>query len=204
MPHKDLWQQIHQTRPADSVSWFQSHADLSLGLILHLTAGRAGHILDVGCGTSYLVDELLGHPELEVSLLDISPHALDLTWRRLGPKAERVHWIEGDVTEVPLPERAYDIWHDRAVFQFLTKPAQRAAYVAQLRRALRPGGHVIMAELSPDGPAQCCGLPVMHFGPHSLHAELGEAFSLLGYVGEAHIAPDGSVQPYIYCHCQIH
>jgi hypothetical protein len=103
-----------------------------------------------------------------------------------------------------LPAQAYDVWHDRAVFHFLTEPAQRAAYVAQVRRAVRPGGHVIVAAFGPDGPLQCSGLPVRRYAAGELHAEFGGAFELLEHVSEAHRTPGGAVQQFVYCHCRMH
>ena len=115
-----------------------------------------------------------------------------------------MRWIEGDVTKLSLEQARYDIWHDRAVFHFLTSPDDRAAYVAQVRRAVKPGGHVIVAAFAPDGPQQCSGLPVLRYAPAALHAEFGGAFELLEHLREDHLTPAGVIQHFVYCHCLMH
>ncbi len=137
-------------------------------------------------------------------MLDLSAAALRIAQRRLGPRARAVQWLAGDVTRVELPPRSFDIWHDRAVFHFLTERAQREAYVARVRHAVRPGGHVIVAAFGPDGPLRCSGLPVMRFAPDALHAEFGGAFELVEHRTEAHVTPNGAVQQFVYCHCRLH
>lgn len=201
MTAQQHWEAVYRTKPADSVSWFQPHAQQSLDLIRRIAKGAASRIIDVGGGASTLVDDLMELSQLDVSVLDISAAALDVARLRLQERAERVHWIVGDITQVVLPARAYDIWHDRAVFHFLTEPAQREAYVERVRKAVRPGGHVIVAAFGPDGPTQCSGLPVMRYAPDQLHAQFGGAFELLEHLTEAHRTPAGSVQQFVYCHC---
>lgn len=206
MDAKSHWNKVYTTKASDAVSWYQPHALLSLGLIERV-AGRPGapaRLIDVGGGASTLVDDLLLRKIANVSVLDISGAALDVARRRLGTRAADVRWIEGDITTVELPADGYDIWHDRAVFHFLTHPAARAAYVEQVRRAVRPGGHVIVAAFAPDGPLQCSGLPVVRYAPASLHAEFGGAFELLEQLSEDHHTPGGAVQHFVYCHCVMH
>jgi ubiquinone/menaquinone biosynthesis C-methylase UbiE len=113
-----------------------------------------------------------------------------------------VRWIEADITEVDLPARRYDIWHDRAVFHFLTTPEQRETYVQTVFRSVKPGGHVIVATFAEDGPLQCSGLPVMRYRPDELHDEFGAAFTLLDHRKEQHRTPSGSVQRFVYCYCR--
>jgi ubiquinone/menaquinone biosynthesis C-methylase UbiE len=198
---KSHWETVYETKPADAVSWFQPHAQQSLDLIHRIAGAKASRVIDVGGGAATLVDDLLAQPQFEVSVLDISAAALDVARQRLHKQARQVRWIVGDITTVSLPEQAYDIWHDRAVFHFLTEPAQRAAYVEQVRRAVRPGGHVIVATFGLDGPTHCSGLPVVRYGPDGLHAEFGGAFELLEHLSEAHQTPAGAVQQFVYCHC---
>ncbi len=198
------WEHVYASHPPDAVSWYQPHAELSLELIRRIGAGRGTRIIDVGGGASTLVDDLLLHGLGEVSVLDISAAALGVAQQRLGAEAARVHWIAGDITRAALDPGAYDIWHDRAVFHFLTDPADRAAYVAQVRRAVRPGGHVIVAAFGPDGPQQCSGLPVVRYEPQALHAQFGNAFELVERLTEQHRTPGGAVQPFVYCHCVLH
>lgn len=202
--NKTHWEAVYQGVPADAVSWFQPHARQSLDLIHRIADGRASRVIDVGGGASTLVDDLLAQPQFDVSVLDISAAALDVARQRLRQEAGRARWIVGDITQVALPEQAFDIWHDRAVFHFLTEPAQRAAYVEQVRRAVRPGGHVIVATFGLDGPAQCSGLPVVRYAPDALHAQFGGAFELLEHLSESYQTPSGAVQQFVYCHCLMH
>jgi SAM-dependent methyltransferase len=198
------WDRVYTVKAADEVSWFQPHADRSLELIERITAGRRSRVIDVGGGASTLVDDLLARGLFETTVLDLSPAALEVVRRRLGPKASLVHWLEGDVTGAELPAAGYDLWHDRAVFHFLTEPGQRAAYVAQVRRAVRPGGHVIVAAFGPGGPLRCSGLPVVRYSPGELHDEFGGAFELLESSTEDHRTPAGAIQQFVYCHCVVH
>lgn len=198
------WERVYETNSPDTVSWSQPHADLSLDLIQRIGAGPATRVIDVGGGASTLVDDLLANGVGDVTVLDISPAALGLAQRRLGARAGRVHWIAGDITRVELEPAAYDIWHDRAVFHFRTEPADRAAYVAQVRRAVRPDGHVIVAAFGPVGPTHCSGLPVVRYEPRDLHAQFGGDFELLDQLSEAHHTPSGAIQQFVYCHCVLH
>lgn len=204
MDPKAHWEHVYTNRPAQQVSWFQPHAERSLALIERIAMGRRCSVIDVGGGASTLVDDLLARHRFDVSVLDLSQAALDVARQRLGADAQRVQWLVGDVTQTPLPAQAYDLWHDRAVFHFLTEPAQRAAYVAQVRHAVRPGGHVIVAAFGPDGPLQCSGLPVMRYAPDALHAQFGNAFELIEHQTEAHHTPGGAVQQFVYCLCVMH
>jgi ubiquinone/menaquinone biosynthesis C-methylase UbiE len=198
---QEHWEQVYQTKQADAVSWFQQHATRSLELIRSVGASEAANIIDVGGGASTLVDDLLDAGFQQLSVLDLSASALAVAHKRLGTRGDRVEWIAGDIRDVPLPVQTYDIWHDRAVFHFLTEAADRAAYVRQVMRSVKPGGHVIVATFAPDGPEQCSGLPVARYAPDQLHGEFGPAFELLEHSSEAHQTPWGSVQHFVYCHC---
>jgi SAM-dependent methyltransferase len=204
MDPKAHWEGVYTRKAATEVSWYQPHAERSLSLIRRITGGRPFRLIDVGGGASTLVDDLLDLPGGDITVLDLSEAALDVARSRLGARAGRVRWIAGDVTTVPLPAQAYDLWHDRAVFHFLTDPAQRAAYVAQVRHAVRPGGHVIVAAFGPEGPLQCSGLPVQRYAPGELHAQFGGAFELVGHETELHHTPGGAVQQFVYCLCVMH
>ena len=196
------WEQVYQTKPADAVSWFQEHATRSLEIIRSIGATSDAKILDAGGGSSILVDDLLTGRFKHVSVLDLSASALEVARRRLGSLGQNVTWITGDILTVELPEQTYDIWHDRAVFHFLTDPADRMAYVGQVMKSVKPGGHVIVATFAPDGPEQCSGLPVARYDPDQLHDEFGPSFELLEHASEEHKTPWGSVQHFIYCHCR--
>lgn len=207
MEARSHWEKVYATKATDTVSWYQPHATLSLALVAQVArlSARPLQVIDVGGGASTLVDDLLERNLAEVAVLDISGAALEVARQRLGrAKASRVQWMADDVTTAALPNAGYDLWHDRAVFHFLTEPADRAAYVAQVRRAVRPGGHVIVAAFAPDGPLQCSGLPVVRYAPDALHAEFGGAFELLEHLREDHHTPAGTVQHFVYCHCKMH
>lgn len=200
---KQHWEQVYQTKSVDAVSWYQPHAAQSLALVHATGVARSAGIIDVGGGASTLVDDLLADGYMDVSVLDLSGAALGAARQRLGVSAERVTWLEADVTQVDLPMHRYDVWHDRAVFHFLTEVTQRQAYVEQVFRAVRPGGHVIVATFAEDGPEQCSGLPVCRYAAEALHAEFGEAFELVHHAREAHHTPGGKVQQFVYCYCRV-
>ena len=161
MNSKQHWEQVYATKSSDSVSWFQEHADQSLRLIHNTGLGKEAAIIDVGGGASTLVDDLSSEGFSDLTVLDLSGAALTVARQRLGKRADAVHWTEGDITRAEFPVHRFDIWHDRAVFHFLTTPADRQAYVERVMRSVRPGGHVIVATFAEDGPEKCSGLPVM-------------------------------------------
>lgn len=202
MDRKHHWEEVYTTKASDSVSWFQEHAEHSLRIIRHTGLGKEAAIIDVGGGASTLVDDLLADSHTDLTVLDLSAAALAVARQRLGARADSVHWIEGDILGAKFPLHRFDIWHDRAVFHFLTDPADRHAYVERVMRAVRPGGHVIVATFAEDGPEKCSGLPVMRYRPDSLHAEFGDAFVLLKHEEEAHHTPAGKVQQFVYCYCR--
>jgi SAM-dependent methyltransferase len=204
MDPKAHWEGVYARKAATEVSWYQPHAEHSLALIRRIVDGRPFSLIDVGGGASTLVDDLLELPGSDVTVLDLSEAALDVARERLGARAGGVHWLAGDVTTAPLPAQAFDLWHDRAVFHFLTDPAQRAAYVTQVRHAVRPGGHVIVAAFGPEGPLQCSGLPVVRYAPAELHAQFGGTFELVGHDTEVHHTPGGAAQQFVYCLCVMH
>lgn len=203
MQSKAHWDHVYSTKPVDAVSWYQPHAEQSLALIRGTGTARSGAIIDVGGGASTLVDDLLAEGYTDLTVLDLSAAALESARRRLGPRAGLVTWLEGDVTAVELPAHHYDVWHDRAVFHFLTEEEDRKAYVASVLRSVKPLGHVIVATFAEDGPSQCSGLPVVRYSPEQLHAEFGTAFALLKQEREAHHTPLGTVQKFIYCYCRV-
>jgi SAM-dependent methyltransferase len=196
------WDRVYSTKSAEAVSWYQPHADQSLRLIQASGLPSGASIIDVGGGASTLVDDLLAHGYTNLSVLDLSQAALSSVRQRLGAEGDKVRWIEGDITRVALPVDAYDLWHDRAVFHFLTEPRQRQAYVESVLRAVKPGGHVIVATFAEDGPLECSGLPVMRYRADELHAEFGAPFTLLRHEREEHRTPFGTTQKFIYCYCR--
>lgn len=202
MHSKDHWEKVYSTKAADDVSWFQPHADMSMRLIHDSGLSKGAAIIDVGGGASTLVDDLLNEGYGNITVLDLSGAALETSRSRLGPLADGVQWMEADITHAEFEPHSLDLWHDRAVFHFLTSEADRAAYVHQVLRGLKPGGHVIMATFGANGPMQCSGLPVMRYAPDELHAEFGEAFTMLSHEEEVHHTPFGTDQQFIYCLCR--
>src|SRR5579872_1306661 len=156
------WERVYSTKREREVSWFEENPAPSLDLIALAGARRQSAIIDIGGGASRLVDRLIVQGYEDLTVLDVSAAALAVAKARIGEKADRVHWLVADVTTWA-PSRVYDLWHDRAAFHFLTDPADRAAYVARLRRALRPGGCAIIGGFAPDGPERCSGLPVARY-----------------------------------------
>jgi SAM-dependent methyltransferase len=202
MDRKSHWENIYQTKARDQVSWFREHLDTSLTMITNTGVGREAAIIDVGGGNSTLVDDLLENGYVDVSVLDISGKAIAGSKERLGRKAEDVTWIEADITSAELPKDHYDVWHDRAVFHFLTDPEDRRKYVELVMRSLKPGGHIIVASFGLEGPEKCSGLDVVRYSPDSMHDEFGDAFRLVKSVGETHNTPFGTTQEFVYCYCR--
>lgn len=202
MTNSEHWENIYRIKAPDQVSWFQPHAVSSLQLIERVCPDRSARIIDVGAGASMLVDDLLAAGYRHVSVLDIAAQALAISQMRLGGLAAAVEWRVGDVTRVALPEAGFDVWHDRAVFHFLTREEDRKHYVEQAWRAVRPGGFVIVATFGPNGPLQCSNLDVCRYAPDSLHDQFGPAFELMGHQTEQHPTPAGKMQEFVYCYCR--
>ena len=203
MDSKAHWETIYKTKRPDEVSWFQREATISLALIRRIAPKSTSAIIDVGGGASTLVDGLLATGYRNVSVLDVSSTALAEVRRRLGRAGADVSWLEADVLGADLPQAAFDVWHDRAVFHFLTAEADRARYVAQARRAVRPGGYALVATFAHDGPTHCSGLPVARYTSSALHQEFGVGFRLLESVREEHLTPSGARQAFVYCLCEV-
>jgi ubiquinone/menaquinone biosynthesis C-methylase UbiE len=204
MNMKTHWEHIYETKAPTQVSWYQEHAQFSLQCIKNTGIRKTDPILDVGGGASTLVDDLIGEGFQDISILDVSGTALQLVRQRLGERTVHVNWIEADITQADLPEHAYDLWHDRAVFHFLTQPADRQCYIDTVRRAVRVGGHIIVATFAPDGPERCSGLEVVRYNSESLHSEFGHGFDLVDSTDETHHTPFGTEQKFLYCYCRRH
>jgi ubiquinone/menaquinone biosynthesis C-methylase UbiE len=202
MQSKEHWEKVYTTKATDAVSWFQEHAENSIKLIQQTGVPLSASIIDIGGGASTLVDDLLARGYSSLSVLDLSAAALSASKNRLDMKANEVNWIVADITKADLPPQSYDVWHDRAVFHFLTSAEDRQAYVRAVLRAVKPGGHVIVATFAEDGPLQCSGLPVMRYNTDELHAEFGEPFTLLHHEKESHQTPFGTAQQFTYCYCR--
>lgn len=194
------WENIYRTKSPAETSWYAPHLQTSLDWIAEAAPNRSATIIDVGAGESTLVDDLLARQYRAITVLDVSEAAIERSRSRLGPAAKRVHWLVGDLTEVALPPRAYDVWHDRAVFHFFTEPEQRSAYVRQLSASLKTGGHVLMATFGPEGPQKCSGLATRRYCAESLQHELGQDFRLVRSSLVEHQTPFGTRQQFLYCH----
>ena len=203
MAGRDHWEKVYRSRSSTEFSWYQAEAAVSLGMIRSVAGDPETSILDVGGGASTLVDGLLDAGYRRLTVLDIAPTALTVAQQRLGDLAARVEWIAADVLTHPFPKRRFAVWHDRAVFHFLTDAKDRAAYVAQTRVAVAPGGYVIVASFAPEGPERCSGLEVMRYSPAAMHAEFGSGFRLLDSVREDHRTPAGATQAFLYCLCRV-
>ena len=203
MKSKAHWENVYQTKAADAVSWFAPHLETSLKLIDRAAKDEQAAIIDVGGGEATLVDDLLNRGYQNVSVLDISQTAIDVAKGRVGELGKKVHWYCADVTSAELPESYFDIWHDRAVFHFLTDPGQREAYVKQVLRSVKPGGHVIVSTFGPEGPEKCSGLEVVRYDSEGLHGEFGKSFKLIESFTEQHHTPFGTNQQFLYCYCRL-
>lgn len=194
---KRHWEDVYSTKGETGLSWYQSEPRLSLELIRAVAPAAGGRIIDVGGGASLLVDRLLDLLFERIVVLDISETALEAARSRLGKRAERVEWIAADVTEIR-DVGTFDVWHDRAVFHFLTDAADRRKYVDLARQTLPESGHLIIASFADDGPKQCSDLDVCRYNVASMAAELGEGFSLVNEARETHTTPWNTSQPFFY------
>jgi len=196
---KDHWQQTYSSRLAEKLGWYTPHLTTSLSWIKALNLSLEEPVIDIGGGMSTLVDDLLEMGYRSISVLDISENAIATARLRLAEKADQVTWLEGDITSIDLPARGYELWHDRAVFHFLTEPGQQRMYRDNLLKALKPGGHLIIGTFAPEAPAMCSGLPVQRYSAEQLKNTLGEEFELVRQHNELHITPGGVEQMYLYC-----
>ncbi len=198
-PH---WENIYSTKAIHDVSWFQTHAGCSLDLIDRTQISPDAQIIDVGSGASILISELIAGGYKNLTVLDISAAAIAAAQKQLGSAANGVQWIHSDITTVKLSADAYDLWHDRAAFHFLTEENDRAAYINTVSKAVKPGGHLILATFAEDGPLKCSGLQIVRYSPQDLRAQFDGAFSFVEHQYEDHATPFGSVQRFVYCHFQ--
>ena len=197
MNRKDHWNQVYQTKAPDDVSWFQTRPAMSLKLIEASGIDKEQGIIDVGGGASALVDCLLDAGFAKPAVLDISAAALAHARQRLGARAGDVEWFEADVTVFNAPHQ-FGLWHDRAVFHFLTDQADRQKYIQTLKRTLTPAGHVIIATFAIDGPLKCSGLEVARYDAAGISAELGGEFRLIEQLNETHVTPWSTEQKFSY------
>ena len=208
MGAQEHWERIYDGKTLEEMSWHRAHLETSLALIERAAGDRSAAIIDVGGGASTLVDDLTARGYRNVTVLDISQPAIEIAKKRLGDAAGLVRWLHADVTGVvfsgpsfskPAQNALYDVWHDRAVFHFLTKPDERRAYVRNVLSAVKPGGHMIVATFGPEGPNKCSGLDVMRYDAASLTDEFGARFHPIESFTEMHRTPAGTTQQFLYC-----
>lgn len=196
MDRHEHWNSLYQTKAVSEVSWFESEPQISVELI-NTASFPHGRVLDVGGGASRLVDRLVATGFESVTVLDISEIAPEHAQARLGAQAAQVHWIVGDICQIgQLPP--CDVWHDRAVFHFLTEPNDRRKYVDLVTRTVRIGGHVIIGTFAVDGPLTCSGLEVCRYDAGALSRELGPRFKLVRELSNTHLTPTGKPQPFVF------
>ena len=199
MESKAHWEGVYNQKKPDEVSWFLESATTSLNLIHQIGLKQSDPIIDEGGGASRLVDDLLQQGSDNLTVLDLSGSALQAAQERLGARANGITWLEADITQ-PIPTSSkYQLWHDRAVFHFMTTPEQRAAYKNNLKTALSPTGYLIIATFAENGPEKCSGLSVQRYSVEDLSEELGSDFVLLKSCRESHKTPSGNTQEFIYC-----
>jgi trans-aconitate methyltransferase len=191
------WENIYRSKSPSEVSWYQASPSISLQLIEASAIDHGDAIIDVGGGASVLVDHLLDRGYQSIAVLDVSSAAQAHAKSRLGARAQRVEWYEEDVTRFR-PDQQFALWHDRAVFHFLTDAAERARYVKTLRLALKPRGHAILATFAMDGPTKCSGLEIVRYGEDQMRRALGDEFELREQVDETHLTPWKSEQRFSY------
>ena len=203
MSRREHWEQVYSSKPPDRLGWYKPRLQTSLDWITELSLDANAPIIDVGGGASTLVDDLLGCGYSAITVLDLAAPALQLIKARLGEQGSTVTLLCGDVTEIELGENAFELWHDRAVFHFLTDAGDRERYRANLCKALRPGGHVIIGTFAPEAPPRCSGLPVQRYDLDLLRETLGDAFELRRHQQEMHVTPGGVEQMYLYCEFRL-
>lgn len=192
------WRTVYTDKQPDAVSWYQPTPQQSLLALDRFDAGPGQSLIDIGGGASTLVDALLARGWGDVTVLDIAAPALAAAQARLGAASADVTWLVADITDWQ-PPRRYDIWHDRAVFHFLTQPEQRAAYVRALGEGLAAGGLAIIATFALDGPEKCSGLTVERYVAAKLAATLGPGFTLAADWRDEHTTPWGASQAFTWC-----
>ncbi|MGB5653868.1 MAG: class I SAM-dependent methyltransferase [Robiginitalea sp.] len=195
---KQHWEQIYHTKPLETVSWHQPVPTTSLELISRLNVPKEAPLIDVGGGDSLLADHLLDLGFTDITVLDISGNALARARERLGDRASTIQWIEGDATCFK-PEQTYALWHDRAVFHFLTEPEQRTAYIHGAVAGIPTGGFLVLGTFSDRGPLKCSGLEVQRYSTDELQAAMLPYFKPVTCLNVAHNTPSGSVQDFSFC-----
>jgi len=195
---EDHWEHVYSGKKSKEESWYQQHPQHSLELIKATGIDASARIIDIGGGATTLIDLMLDAGFQNLSVLDISHNAIEQAKSRLGARADKLTWLEHDITEFS-PDEPYEVWHDRAVFHFLTDKLDRSSYVRMMSRALKPGAHAIIATFDLNGAEQCSGLDVACYSPDTMSAVLGDNFQLVETSTEVLETPRASKQHFVYC-----
>ncbi len=196
---KKHWGDVYQEKSPSELSWYQKEPKLSLELIRCTNVASNDAIIDVGGGASVLVDYLSKESFTNLTVLDISENAIAMAKKRLGDTAKSIEWIVSDITQFDTSQK-FSLWHDRALFHFLTDPSDREIYVKALIKAIRTEGHLIIATFATGGPEKCSGLEIVQYDSEKMIAELGDNFSLVEERKEIHITPANKEQEFIFFH----
>jgi SAM-dependent methyltransferase len=199
MDEERHWENVYSAKSPEEMSWYEPRLTTSLEWIIEAASSHSSSIIDAGGGASTLVDDLYADGFRSLTVLDISPAAIAKSRERLGAMAGEIRWVTGDVTRYSLPNAVFDVWHDRAVFHFLTVKEDRDSYVKCVMNALKPSGQAIIATFSINGPQSCSGLPVSRYDAPSIQEQFGEAFRLVKSATVKHHTPAGASQEFLYC-----
>ena len=195
---KKHWDQVYETKPATEVSWYEPMPEISLNYITECKLQDDAAIIDIGAGDSYLIEFLVAKGFTDLTVLDISEKALERAKKRLAEKAELVNWKVQDVTQFS-PEKQYDLWHDRGTFHFLTETERRGKYLETVKKAIKPGGFLILATFSENGPDKCSGLEVAKYSVGDLQQLFSEDFITMSCRNVDHETPSGTKQNFTFC-----
>jgi len=195
------WERVYRQKGHANVSWYRPHLEQSLALIAATGVDTSARIVDLGGGASTFVDDLIERGFRDITVVDLSQAALAVARARVGERGATVRWVQGDATSLELGCDAFDVWHDRAVFHFLTEPIQREAYIARACCSLRTGGHAVIATFAPNGPQICSGLPVARYSADELQRAFGPPFELVAEASDLHETLWGAIQSFVYCLC---
>lgn len=195
---KDHWNKVYETKKPTEVSWYEPMPEVSLTYITDCKLEKDAAIIDIGGGDSFLAEFLLAQGFTDITVVDISEKAIERAKERLGEKADEVNWIVADVSKFQ-PERQYDLWHDRAVFHFLTEESQIENYLLNAKEAVKPGGFVVMGTFSENGPTKCSGLEIKQYSISQMQELFSEGFSTLSCKNIDHQTPSGGIQNFTFC-----
>lgn len=195
---KEHWNKVYETKKPTEVSWYEPMPEISLSYITECKLEKDAAIIDIGGGDSFLAEFLLAQGFSDITVVDISENALERAKERLGEKSEEINWIVADASSFR-PERKYDLWHDRAVFHFLTEDTQIKNYLATVNDAIKPGGFLVMGTFSENGPTKCSGLEIKQYSITQMQELFSDGFSTLSCKNIDHETPSGGIQNFTFC-----